>query len=119
MPLEVPKDKTRKKGILAVGPPETTAFAAVGKGTKGISWRRSSRDIAVEQLEESQISTVRDEVEGLGLDAGPLHGLPFQVILCQLSVWRFLRLLRDGLDGFGSVDGLLSAGNSGEAAEKK
>ncbi|SRR6266480_2033668 len=49
-------------------------------------------------------------VEGLGLDTGRVHGLPFQVLLAQLSVWRFVGLLRHGLDGVGAIDGLLGTG---------
>ena len=49
-------------------------------------------------------------VEGLGLDTGRVHGLPFQVLLTQLSVWRVVGLLRHGLDGVGAIDGLLGTG---------
>ena len=62
------------------------------------------------------MSTVRGKVPCLRLHVCFSQALPFQVLFCELSVRRRLGLLGDGLDGFGAIDRLLSAGNISQPA---
>lgn len=78
----------------------------------------SSRDVAIDNLNPSQFSGIREEVERLSFDTGRLHSLPLEVILLQFRIGGLLRLLCDRLDGGGSVDRLLGAGNVGQAWER-
>jgi hypothetical protein len=66
------------------------------------------------------VSLVSVDIEGLSLDAGRLHGGPFQVIFDQLGVGGVILVLPDCLNGRGTVDGLFGAhdvGQSGSGAE--
>ena len=60
------------------------------------------------------MAAVGHEVPGLSLDTGRVDCDPLHVILGQLGVGLGLCLVADGLDGRGSIDGLLSAGDIGQ-----
>lgn len=75
-----------------------------------------SRNVAVNDLDHANVAAVGHEVPGLSLDAGRVDCDPLHVILGQLGVGLGLCLLADGLDGRGSVDGLLGAGDIGQPA---
>jgi len=60
------------------------------------------------------VAAVGHEVPGLGLDTGRVDCDPLHVIPGQLGVGLGLCLLADGLDGRGSIDGLLGAGDIGQ-----
>ena len=75
-----------------------------------------SRDIAVDNLGEADVPALGEEVEGLRLDAGRVHGLPFQVVLRELREGRLLRLDGHGAEGGGAVDRLGRPGDIGDSA---
>lgn len=62
-----------------------------------------AEDVAVDDLDETELAVVAGHVEGLGLDVGRVHDLPAHVGLCELGEGHIFALLRDGLDGFGAV----------------
>lgn len=72
------------------------------------------RNVAVNDLGHAEAAAVGDKVKGLGLDIGRVHDLPLEVVAGQLSVGLLGRLLGDGADGRGAVDGLLGAGHIGQ-----
>jgi hypothetical protein len=73
-----------------------------------------SRNIAVDDLYHTDVAAVGHEVPGLSLDAGRVDCVPLHVIPGQLGVGLCLCLLANGLDGRGSIDGFLGAGNVGQ-----
>jgi hypothetical protein len=73
-----------------------------------------SRNIAVDDLNHADVAAVGHEVPGLSLDTGRVDCDPLHVIPGQLGVGLGLCLLADGLDGRGSIDGLLGAGDIGQ-----
>lgn len=74
-------------------------------------------DIAVYNLGHTQLSIVRNHVEGLGLDASRSHGLPFQIVSSEFGIGSRLCFLSDRLDGRRAIDGLLGAGDIGQPEE--
>lgn len=71
------------------------------------------RHITKDDLAKGKNTGVRHEVEALRLDRGRVQRLPLQIIPRELCVGCRLGFLGDRLDGRGSVDGLLSAGDVG------
>lgn len=57
------------------------------------------------------MAAVGHQVEGLRLNAGGIHGRPFQIGLGQLSVRCRLSLSRNGLNGGWAIDWLLCTGD--------
>lgn len=90
----------------------------VGVEELGVELHRRARtkDVVVDDLEETNVAGVREEVEGLCLDVGVVESLPFQVLLGQLGKRRVACILSDRLDGFRAVNGLLGTGNGGQPA---
>lgn len=68
-----------------------------------------SRNVAVDDLNEDQVTIVRHDVKGLGLDIGKLLSLPFQVLLGHNRVRSLGGLLGNRLDRLRAIDGLLRA----------
>ena len=60
------------------------------------------------------MAAVGHEVPGLSLDTGRVDCDPLHVVLGQLGVGLGLCLLADGLNGRGSIDGFLGAGDIGQ-----
>lgn len=54
--------------------------SAATHGKKCSSGQSGSHDVAVDDLDPALLSGLGGEVEGLGLDAGVLHGSPFEVL---------------------------------------
>lgn len=77
--------------------------------------REPLHNVAIDYLAKRKLAVVCNQVETLRLDAGRLHGLPFQVIACKLCVRCGLGLLGDRLYRARSVDGLLRAGDVGQS----
>lgn len=78
-------------------------------------WRgRDIRNVAVDDLAHGNVAIIGKEVEALRLDIGRVHLLPLEVLTGELGVGRLGRLLGDGLDGRGPIDGLLGAGDVGQ-----
>lgn len=77
------------------------------------------RNVAVDDLRETNDAVIRHEVEALGLDASRLHSSPFQVVPDELRVRRLLGLFGNRLDGRGAIDGLLGAGDIGQSVGVK
>lgn len=73
-----------------------------------------SRDIAINDLDHANMTTLGHEVPGLCFNAGRVDRVPFHVILGQLGERLSLCLLADGLDRRRAIDGFLSAGDIGE-----
>lgn len=63
----------------------------------------SSQYVAVDDLGHTNVAAVADHVEALGLDIGPLHDLPSQIVFLQFGVGRVLGLHADRLNAFGAV----------------
>ena len=76
--------------------------------------QRNIHNVAVNNLYHHERAIVSHDVECLGLDIGILVGAPPQVVFGQDSVGRLLRLLRNGSDGFGAIDGFLRSSNACE-----
>lgn len=72
------------------------------------------RNIAIDDLEKSDVAVLAKDVDGLGLDRRRVHGLPLQVLTLDLGEGRLLGLDGDRLDGLGAIDGLLGAGDIGQ-----
>jgi len=53
------------------------------------------RNVAIDDLGETNVTTVGGEVECLGLNTGAIHNVPFQVVLLQLGIGLLLGLLGD------------------------
>jgi hypothetical protein len=77
-----------------------------------------SRNVAVDDLNHADVAAVGHKVPGLSLDTGRVDCEPLHVISGQLGVGLGLCLLADGLDGRGSIDGLLGAGDVGQPEEQ-
>lgn len=77
-------------------------------------YKACSHDIAVDDLNHCQSAIIAHRIKGLGLDIGVLEGAPPQILLRELSKTSSFSLLSDGLDGFGTVDRFLRAGNTGQ-----
>lgn len=75
------------------------------------------RNAAIDDLGNGYTAILSKEVEGLRLDAGPLHLLPLEVIPGEFRVRRLFGLFGDGSNGRGAVDGLLGAGHVGESVK--
>jgi hypothetical protein len=73
-----------------------------------------SRNVAVDDLNHADVAAVGHKVPGLSLDTGRVDCVPLHVVPGQLGVWLCLCLLANGLDGRGSIDGFLGAGDVGQ-----
>lgn len=80
---------------------------------------RSVRHVTIDDLGKGELAVFRHEIEGLRLDAGRFHRLPFHVITGEFRIGCRLGLFGDRLDGRGAIDGLLGAGNIGEPDEEQ
>lgn len=77
--------------------------------------RTEAGDVVINDLQESNVTRVRVEVEGLCLNVGIVQGLPFEVLLGQLGESRLAGVLSNRLDCLGTVDGLFCTGDGGQA----
>lgn len=77
------------------------------------------RDVAVDDLRHANGALVGEEVKGLGLDIGPFHLLPLQVIAANLGIGSRLGLFGDGLDGRRAVYWLLGARDIGDSVARQ
>lgn len=75
------------------------------------------RNIVVDDLKETDMAGIGEDVEGLGLDVGVVQRGPLEVLARQLGVDRLARLSADRLDGIRTVLGLLGAGDSSQTGE--
>ena len=75
--------------------------------------------IAVDDLNQDNVSFVGDGVESLGLDIGRVHDLPCQIILPDFGVRCLGDLLRDAVNRSGTVDGLGNAHAEGGRLARK
>lgn len=71
------------------------------------------RDVAVDDLGQTDVAALGSEIESLRLDTGRVHRLPLHVLLLELAELSIL--LVDGLDGLRTVDWLGSAGDIRES----
>lgn len=76
---------------------------------------RNIRNVAIDDLGKSDVTVVGSDVETLSLDRGRVHGLPLQAISSDFGVGSLFGLDGNRLDGRGTVDGLLSAGDIGQS----
>jgi hypothetical protein len=53
------------------------------------------RHVTIDDLDKYDLTIIRRNVEGLRLDAGRVHDLPFQVVSRELRVRRSLGLFSD------------------------
>jgi len=77
------------------------------------------RNVAIDDLGETDVTTVGCKVECLGLDTGAIHDVPFQVILLQFGIGLLLGLLGDRSYRAGSVLWFGGSGHIGEPATTK
>ena len=82
-----------------------------------VGWK-SLRNVGVDDLGKGELATVRHQVEALRLDAGRLHGRPFQVISGGFGIRSGLGLLSNRPDGLGAVDRLFGAGDISQSTSK-
>lgn len=71
-------------------------------------------DIAINELSHGSGPVIAHEVEGLCLNIGGVHCLPFEVISAECRVWDLLNLFGDGLDCGRTVFGFLGTDNIGQ-----
>lgn len=72
------------------------------------------RYVAVYNLQEGNVATVGEQIEGLRLHAGGLWSEPLQIGLGELSEGRVARVFAHGLDGFWAILRLRGAGDTGQ-----
>lgn len=78
-------------------------------------WSNHGRDehirhVTIDDLDESLVSVVAENVEGERLYACRIHHMPFHVLPLELGVGRGFRLFSHRPNRRGAIDGLLGAG---------
>lgn len=78
---------------------------------------QSSHDVAVNDLGHDESAIIGHNIKCLRLDIGIVIGPPTEVLLGQFGIGGRLGLLGNRPNGFGAIDGFLSAGNGGKTSE--